>query len=237
MEILPAIDLRGGKCVRLVQGDYAKETVFGDDPAAMAKHWESLGATRLHVVDLEGAKAGESRQLETVAAVVRAVHIPVEVGGGMRTANAAKRVLSLGADRVIMGTAALDREVAATCVHALGEHFVAGIDARGGKVAVRGWVDSTEWRATALARELVALGARWIVYTDIATDGMLQGANVAAMREMVQAVPQAKVIASGGVTTTHDVRALKDAGAAGAIIGMALYTGKLKLEDALRAAE
>ncbi len=236
MEILPAIDLRGGKCVRLLQGDYARETVFGEDPAAMARHWESLGATRLHVVDLDGAKEGRSCELPTVAAIVREVNIPIELGGGLRTAAAAKRALSLGVDRVILGTAALDRAVAADCLQALGEHFVAGIDARDGKVAVRGWLEATDVRAVELAQELVALGARWIVYTDISTDGMLQGANVAAMRELVEAVPEARVIASGGVTTVDDIRRLKDAGAAAAIIGMALYTGKLKLEDALEAA-
>lgn len=236
MEILPAIDLRGGRCVRLVQGDYGRETVFGDDPAAVAQHWASLGATRLHVVDLEGAKEGESRQLDTVAAIVRAVRVPVELGGGIRTLTAAKRALSLGVERVIVGTVALNREVAASFFEALGECGVAGIDAREGKVAVRGWLDTTEVRAVDLARELVGLGARWIVYTDIGRDGMLQGANVAAMREMVEAVPQAKVIASGGVASVQDVRALREAGAAGAIVGMALYTGKLDLRAAIEAA-
>lgn len=237
MEIRPAIDLRGGKCVRLLQGDYARETVFGDDPAAMARHWESLGARHLHVVDLEGAKEGEPRQLDAVAAIVRAVSIPVELGGGIRTVASARRALDLGVSRVIIGTAALERAVAESFFSTFGERVVAGLDARGGKVAVRGWLDTTDVRAVDLAKDLVALGARVIIYTDIAVDGMLSGANLPAMREMVAAVPQAKIIASGGVTSVDDIRALREAGCAGAIIGMALYTGKLKLEDALKAAE
>lgn len=236
MDILPAIDLRGKKCVRLIQGDYGRETVFGDDPAAMARHWESLGAKWLHVVDLEGAKEGEPRQLDTVAAIVRAVNIPVELGGGIRTEESARRALDLGVNRVIVGTASLDREIAGKFAAFLGPHLVAGIDARDGNVAVRGWLETTEIRAVDLAQELVALRINWIVYTDIAVDGMLQGANLPAMREMVAAVPQAKVIASGGVSSVEDIRALRDAGCAGAIIGMALYTGKLRLEDALEAA-
>ena len=236
MDILPAIDLRGGKCVRLLQGDYDRETVFGDDPARMARHWESLGAKHLHVVDLEGAKEGEPRQLDIVAAIVRAVSIPVELGGGIRTEAAARRALDLGVSRVIIGTAALNLETASNLAAFLGQHLAAGIDARDGLVAVRGWLDTTEIKAITLAKELANLGLSWIVYTDIATDGMLQGANIAAMREMVEAVPEAKVIASGGVSSVEDIRALRDAGCAGAIIGMALYTGKLELETALDAA-
>jgi phosphoribosylformimino-5-aminoimidazole carboxamide ribotide isomerase len=236
MEILPAIDLRGGKCVRLLQGDYAQETVFADDPVAMARHWESLGATRLHVVDLEGAKAGHPCQLDTIAAIARSVSIPVEMGGGIRTVALAQQALDIGVERVILGSAALDRAVAVEFASALRGRVVGGIDARDGLVAVRGWLDTTKVKAVDLARELVALGIEWIVYTDIGSDGMLQGANLVAMREMVEAVPEAKVIASGGVTTVEDLRALRAAGAAAAIVGMALYTGKLDLKDALEAA-
>jgi phosphoribosylformimino-5-aminoimidazole carboxamide ribotide isomerase len=236
MEILPAIDLRGGKCVRLIQGDYGRETVFGDDPVAIARHWEEQGATRLHVVDLEGAKEGHPCQLDTVAAIAHGVSIPVEMGGGIRTVRIAREVLAAGLERVILGSAALEPAVAAEFASALPGRVVGGIDARDGLVAVRGWLDTTQVRAVDLARELVALGLEWIVYTDIGRDGMLRGANVEAMQSMVEAVPQAKVIASGGVTTVGDIRALRKAGAAAAIVGMALYTGKLKLEDALRAA-
>jgi phosphoribosylformimino-5-aminoimidazole carboxamide ribotide isomerase len=236
MEIIPAIDLRAGRCVRLVQGDYGKETVFSDDPVEMARHWEEQGAPRLHVVDLDGAREGQPRNLSVVADICAAVAIPVQLGGGIRDELIASRALDLGVQRVIIGTAALDRAVARRLAASLGESLVAGIDARDGMLAVRGWLEATRRKATDLARDLVALGFRWIVYTDIASDGMLKGANVPAMREMIAAVPEARVIASGGVTTVEDVRKLKEAGAAGAIIGMALYTGRLSLQDALEAA-
>jgi len=235
MEILPAIDIRGGKCVRLVQGDYARETVFGDDPAAMARHWEQHGATRLHVVDLDGAKAGEPRNLDVVGRIIEAVSIPVELGGGMRSVEIARRALDLGVERVIIGTAALDPEMARGLFGALGEKAVAGIDARDGRVAVRGWLDVSDVRAVDLARELVGMGAKWVVFTDIGSDGMLQGPNLPALREMVEGVA-ANVIASGGITTAEDVRAVKDTGAAAAIIGRALYEGRVTLEEAMEAA-
>jgi phosphoribosylformimino-5-aminoimidazole carboxamide ribotide isomerase len=236
MEIIPAIDLRAGKCVRLTQGDYNRETVFGDDPVAIAQQWEALGATRLHVIDLEGAKEGEPRQLEVVAAIIRAVKIPIELGGGIRSEAAARQAINIGVDRVIMGTAALDGEKALRLHEMLGESLAGGIDAHGGKVAVRGWVEITDVNAIDLARWLVNLGIHWIVYTDIGSDGMLEGANIPAMREMIEAVPKARIIASGGVTTVEDIRNLRTAGAAAAIVGMALYTGKLNLKAALEAA-
>ncbi len=237
MDIIPAIDLRGGKCVRLLQGDYGREQVFGDDPVEMAKHWESEGASRLHVVDLDGAREGEPRNLDTVAAIVTSVKIPVELGGGLRTIQSAKWALRIGIERVIVGTAALNHQVAEEMVEGLGaEKIAAGIDARGGQVAVRGWLETTQIKAVDLARELVRLGYRHIVYTDITSDGMLRGPNLPAMREMVEAVPEAQVVASGGVTTAEDIEALKEAGVAGAIIGMALYTGKLTVRQALEAA-
>ncbi len=237
MEIIPAIDLRGGKCVRLLQGDYDRETVFGDDPVEMAKHWEAEGASRLHVVDLDGAREGEPRNLDTVAAIVTSVKIPVELGGGMRTVQSARWALRIGVDRVIVGTAALNHQIAEEMAEGLGaEKIAAGIDARGGQVAVRGWLETTQIKAVDLAKELVRIGYRHIVYTDISSDGMLKGPNLPAMREMVEAVPEAQVVASGGVTTTDDIKALKEAGVTGAIIGMALYTGKLTVKQALEAA-
>jgi len=236
MEIIPAIDLRAGRCVRLVQGDYRRQTVFSDDPVATACHWEQQGAPRLHVVDLDGAREGEPHDLSVVADICGAVAIPVQLGGGIRNELAARKALDIGVQRVILGTAALDRELARGLAAALGDSLVAGIDARDGLVAVRGWLEQTATKATDLARDLVALGIRCIVYTDIASDGMLRGANVPAMRAMVAAVPEAQVIASGGVTTTDDIRNLRDAGAAGAIIGMALYTARLTLKEALQEA-
>ena len=232
MEIIPAIDLRGGKCVRLLQGDYSRETVFSDDPPAMAKHWESLGARRLHVVDLDGAREGEPRNLEVVRAICAAVSIPVQLGGGMRNTALAQQALEVGVDRVIVGSAALDPEAAAAFVEEFGERVVAGIDARDGLVAVHGWLDTTSVGAVDLARKLVTLGFRWIVFTDIQRDGTLRGTNITALREMIVAV-SASVIASGGITTVEDLRAARNAGAAGAIVGRALYTGDLDLKAAL----
>jgi len=233
MEVIPAIDLRGGRCVRLLQGDYDRETVFSDDPVEMARHWEEQGAPRLHVVDLDGAREGQPRNLSVVADICEAVGIPVQLGGGIRDELGARRALDLGVQRVIIGTAALNHAVAQALASELGESLVVGIDAKDGMVAVRGWLEATHTKAVNLARELVGLGVRWIVFTDIESDGMLKGANIAAMQEMIERVPEAHVIASGGVTTVADVRRLKEAGAAGAIIGMALYTGTLSLREAL----
>jgi phosphoribosylformimino-5-aminoimidazole carboxamide ribotide isomerase len=235
MEIIPAIDLRGGRCVQLIQGDYEREMVFGDDPPAIAQHWESLGAQRLHVVDLDGAREGEPRNLTVVAGICRAVSVPVELGGGIRSEEIARGALDIGVDRVILGTAALDREVAEAMIGALGESVVAGIDARDGMVAVRGWLDTTEVRALDLARDLVSMGIRWVIFTDIARDGMLGGPNVTALREMVEGV-DASVIASGGIKSVADLHAVRAAGAAGAIIGTALYKGEIDLKEALEAA-
>ncbi|MFB3880349.1 MAG: 1-(5-phosphoribosyl)-5-[(5-phosphoribosylamino)methylideneamino]imidazole-4-carboxamide isomerase [Armatimonadota bacterium] len=236
MEIIPAIDLRGGRCVRLLQGDYAKETVFSEDPGEMARHWEEEGAPRLHVVDLDGAREGKPANLAVIGEICEAVAIPVQLGGGIRDELTARRALDLGVQRVIIGTAALDPLKAEALAASLGDSVVAGIDAKGGMVAVRGWLEVTHTKATELARRLISAGFRWLVYTDIARDGMLQGANVPAMRAMIEAVPEAHVIASGGITTAEDVRKLKQAGAAGAIIGMALYSRRLTLKEALEAA-
>ena len=234
MEIIPAIDLRDGKCVRLLQGDYSRETVFSDDPPAMAKHWESLGASRLHVVDLAGAREGEPRNLDVVRAICATVSIPVQLGGGIRDTAIARQALEVGVDRVIVGSAALDPEAAAAFVEELGERVVAGIDVRDGLVAVHGWLDTTSVGAVDLARKLTALGFRWIVFTDIQRDGTLRGTNIPRLREMVGAV-SASVIAAGGITTVEDVRAARSAGAAGVIVGQALYTGDLDLKAALEA--
>ena len=234
MEIIPAIDLRAGRCVRLVQGRYDRETVFSDDPVAMAGHWEQQGAPRLHVVDLDGAREGEPKNLPVVREICGSVKVPVQLGGGIRSEETARRVLDIGVQRVIIGTAALDPAVAQVIIGALGESVVAGIDARAGRVAVRGWLDTTEVGALDLARRLVGLGARWIVFTDIARDGMLTGPNVPALREMVEGV-KASIIASGGIKSVDDLCAVRDAGAAGAIVGTALYTGRIDLREAIEA--
>jgi len=235
MEIIPAIDLRGGKCVRLVQGRYDRETVFSDDPVEMARRWEREGARRLHIVDLDGAREGQPRNLAVVEGIARAVEIPVQLGGGIRSEETARQALAAGVQRVIIGTAALDRASARRMADALGEALAAGIDARDGRVAVRGWLEMSEVKAVDLAREMAGLGIRWIVFTDIGQDGMLAGPNTSALRELVKA-SRASIIASGGISSAADIRAVKEAGAAGAIIGTALYTGRLSLKEALEAA-
>jgi phosphoribosylformimino-5-aminoimidazole carboxamide ribotide isomerase len=234
MEVIPAIDLRGGKCVRLVQGQYDQETVYSDDPPAMARHWESLAASRLHVVDLDGAKTGEPRNLDVVAAIVRAVDIPVQLGGGIRSKEVARRALDLGVQRVIIGTAALDRGRTQQMLESLGDAVAAGIDAREGRVAVRGWLDTTDVEALELARQLDAIGVRWIVFTDIERDGMLTGPNVQSLHAVASQV-KASIIASGGITSIEHLHAVRRAGADGAIVGTALYTGRLDLKEAIEA--
>jgi phosphoribosylformimino-5-aminoimidazole carboxamide ribotide isomerase len=231
VQILPAIDLRGGRCVRLRQGDYAQETVFGADPAAMARRWVEEGATYLHLVDLDGAKEGRPVNGESVRAIVTASGVPCQLGGGMRTRDHVGEVLSWGVARVIIGTRALQSPqwLEQICAEFPGR-VVLGIDAKGGRVATQGWLDVSDIGALDLARSLAQLPLAALVYTDISRDGMLEGANVDAMAEMAAAVP-IPVIASGGVTSLDDVRRLAAAGLAGCIVGRALYEGQLRLRE------
>ena len=231
MQIYPAIDLRGGQCVRLRQGDYEQETVFGADPAAMARRWVGEGATHLHLVDLDGAKKGRPVNEASVRAIVATSKVPCQLGGGLRTREHIAQGLSWGVDRVIIGTKALHSPdwLAEMCATFPGK-IVLGIDAKGGRVATQGWLDVSDVGAIDLASSLATLPLAAIVYTDISRDGMMQGANVPAMAEMVAAV-SIPVIASGGVTTLDDIRRLRDAGVAGCIVGRALYEGKLHLRE------
>jgi len=236
MEIWPAIDLRGGNCVRLLQGDYSRETVFGRDPAAMARRWVAAGAPCLHLVDLDGARDGRSVNREAIKAIVAAVDIPCELGGGIRDEETIGQMLDLGLTRLVIGTKALKdpawfREM---CRRFPGRLAV-GIDARDGHVATDGWLATSEVSATELAREISREPIAAIIYTDIARDGMMAGPNFAAMDEMNRAV-QVPVVASGGVTTADDVRRLAELGLTGCIIGRTLYEGKLTLSAALAAA-
>ncbi len=236
MQVWPAIDLRGGKCVRLQQGDYARETVFGADPAAMARHWVELGAKRLHVVDLDGARYGQQANLASVEAILAAVSVPCQLGGGIRDEATVRHMLDLGLSRLVVGTRAL-RDPAwfrAACRQFPGR-LALGIDARHGRVATHGWSHTSDVAATELAQQFTGEPLAAIIYTDIATDGMLEGPNVIAVRQMIQAV-NVPVIASGGVTNQHDVGQLARAGAAGCIIGRALYENRLTLMHALAAA-
>jgi phosphoribosylformimino-5-aminoimidazole carboxamide ribotide isomerase len=237
VEIWPAIDLRGGKCVRLQQGDYQRETVFSDDPASMARQWVDLGAKHLHLVDLDGARGGQPANLASVQAIIEAVDVPCEVGGGIRTEWAIRRLLELGLARLIVGTLAL-REPAwfRRMCSAFPGKLVLGIDARNGRAATEGWLETSGVAATELARQFADLPIAAVIYTDIATDGMLSGPNFEAMAEMQRAV-NLPVIASGGVTTREDVARLAAIPMAGCIIGRALYEGTLTLPEALAAAE
>ncbi len=236
MEIWPAIDLRGGKCVRLQQGDYARETVFGDDPVAMAAKWVAQGATRLHLVDLDGARDGRLENRQAVAAIVQSLDIPCELGGGMRDEQAIQELLELGVSRLVVGTRALKEPewFLKMCEQHPGK-MVLGLDARDGKVATDGWLETSDRSAIEFVQLFERAPLAAIVYTDIAQDGMLQGPNVAAMQDMKQAAA-APVVASGGVTTADDVRQLAAAGLDGCIIGRALYEGGLLLADVLQAA-
>jgi phosphoribosylformimino-5-aminoimidazole carboxamide ribotide isomerase len=237
MEVWPAIDLRGGKCVRLVQGDYARETVFGHDPAAMARQWVAAGGRQLHLVDLDGAREGHTVNRAAIAAIVQAVDVPCELGGGIRDEATVRELLSLGLTRLVVGTQAIKHPdwFRGMCRQYPGRLAV-GIDARDGRVATEGWRETSEVAATELARSLAGEPLAAIIYTDIAQDGMLSGPNLAAMAEMAAAVT-VPVVASGGVTTAEDVRRLARTGVAGCIIGRALYEGTLILSEAIAAAQ
>jgi phosphoribosylformimino-5-aminoimidazole carboxamide ribotide isomerase len=237
-EIIPAIDLRGGKCVRLEEGDATRATEYGDDPVAMALHWQAEGAARLHLVDLDGAFAGGPAQLDAAAAIFRALSIPVQFGGGVRSLEQVARLLDLGAARVIVGTLAVERpDLVEQAVRRHGAAaIVAGIDARNGMVAVRGWVESTTTTAVELGLRMRELGIERVVYTDVARDGMLRGVNVEETENLARRTGL-RVIASGGVARLEDLeelRARSASGIEGAILGRALYERKLDLRQALR---
>lgn len=237
MQIWPAIDLRGGKCVRLRQGDYAQETVYGEDPAEMARHWVAEGAECLHLVDLDGAKAGAAANREAIADIVAAVDVPCELGGGIRDEAAIDDYLEMGLARLVIGTRALrEPDWFRSVAQARPNRLVLGIDARDGKVATDGWLATSEQDAVEMAHQFADLPVAAIIYTDIAKDGMLAGPNLPAMEAMRNAV-KAPVIASGGVTTLEDVARLAEIPMAGCIIGRALYEGRITLAGAIGAVE
>lgn len=237
MQVWPAIDLRSGRCVRLRQGDYGQETVFGEDPAAMARHWVALGAECLHLVDLDGAKDGAPANLASVRAIVATAGVPCELGGGIRTEEAIRQLLDLGLARLVIGTLAIKQpEWFRQMCRAFPGRLALGVDARNGQVATDGWLETSETTAVGLARQFADEPLAAVIYTDIATDGMLAGPNVAAMTEMQRAI-DLPVVASGGVTTAADVAALAAVPMAGCIIGRALYERTLTLPEALTAAQ
>ena len=232
--ILPAIDLRGGKCVNLVQGIASQETIFSDAPVEMALRWEAEGAEYLHLVDLDGAFQGESANLHIVIQIIAELDIPVQLGGGIRSMEQLETILALGVDRAILGTVALKQPglVKQACAK-YGARVAVGIDARDGRVATDGWLEVSKKSAVEFAQEMSEV--QTFIYTDIKSDGMLKGPNVDATADVIDAV-SADVIASGGVTSLADIAALKQIGASGAIVGRALYTGDLALSDAIATA-
>jgi phosphoribosylformimino-5-aminoimidazole carboxamide ribotide isomerase len=227
VQIFPAIDLRGGRCVRLRQGDYNQETVFGDDPAAMARRWVDAGASWLHLVDLDGAKEGRPINGESVRRIVEATGVSCQLGGGIRNDLHIAEALNWGVKRVILGTRALkDPDWLQQVSFRFPQQIVLGIDAKQGRVATDGWLEVSTVRAVDLAKKCAAWPLAAIVYTDISKDGMLEGPNFEGLAEMVEAVPL-PIIASGGVTTLKDIGRLAELKLAGCIVGRALYEGRL----------
>ena len=238
MLVIPAIDIKNGQCVRLRQGRADAVSVYGEDPVAMAQHWEQEGAPYLHIVDLDGAFQGKPVHGDLIERIAKAVRIPIEVGGGLRTDDDIRTMLDRGVDRVVVGTrAGTDAASLARLAESFGVRLAVGIDARQGRVQIKGWVETTPLRAVDLARRAQAAGIRWIIYTDTGKDGMLTGVNVAAVREMCDAV-SCQVIASGGVSSVQDVAALRKlerANLAGVIVGRALYERTVTLKELLTA--
>ncbi|MBI2864946.1 MAG: 1-(5-phosphoribosyl)-5-[(5-phosphoribosylamino)methylideneamino]imidazole-4-carboxamide isomerase [Chloroflexi bacterium] len=235
MIVIPAIDLRDGRCVRLFQGDYSQTTVFSDKPVKVARRWQAEGARWLHVVDLDGAASGQPANLQVVREIVRAVDIPVQLGGGVRNLDAIETALDAGVRRVMLGTAAVeDESLIATACRRFGDAIVVAVDAKEGLVATRGWKEKTAVSAIDLVRRVRELGVERVLYTDISRDGTLTEPNFEAIGELLSSVDIA-VIAAGGVSSVAHLRRLKALGAEAAVAGKALYTGDLSLPEALEA--
>ncbi|HZJ83184.1 MAG TPA: 1-(5-phosphoribosyl)-5-[(5-phosphoribosylamino)methylideneamino]imidazole-4-carboxamide isomerase [Clostridia bacterium] len=234
MYIYPAIDVKNGKCVRLVQGDANRETIYHENPIEVAKQWEGMGAKFLHIVDLDGAFQGESQNLAIIEELITSISIPVQIGGGIRTMDNIDRLLKYpGVARVILGTSAItQRELLETAIETYGNRIAVGIDAKDGKVAIRGWVEKTEIDAVEFGKQIKEIGVDTVIYTDISKDGMLLGPNLSATQAMIQETGL-NIIASGGVSKLDDLAQVRQIGASGVIIGQALYTGAIDLIDAL----
>ena len=237
MEVIPAIDIKDGKCVRLYQGDYNRETIFSEDPVAVALDWQAQGAGRLHLVDLDGAASGEVCNMAAIEAVVKQVGLPVQLGGGIRDEATVDRLLSVGIDRVILGTVAVEQpELVKRLCREFGEAIVIGIDARDGRVATHGWQRGTEVTALELGQSMANSGVSRLIYTDIKRDGTLTEPNFEGVAELVDGVGAA-VIAAGGISALGHLTRLRELGVEGAIVGKALYTGDLNLREALAIVE
>lgn len=237
MIIYPAIDIKDGRCVRLVQGQFNDVTVYSDHPVEMAYRFEQLGAEYIHVVDLDGARLGSPQNTAVISEMAVKLGIPVQLGGGIRTIETIEIILCKGIERVILGTSAVNnQELVKKAVRSFGKNLAVAIDAKDGLVAIEGWAKTSEFTAIGFAKRMEELGANVIIYTDISRDGMLKGPNLKAMEEMVKAV-KIDVIASGGVTSLQDIKDLKNIGVSGAIVGKALYTGGIDLKEAIAAAK
>ena len=236
MEVIPAIDLRDGKCVRLYQGDYDQQTVYSDDPVEVAVRWGDLGAPRLHVVDLDGARQGAPANLKVLEDILSSVSLPVQFGGGVRTVETAKAVAALGVDRVMVGTVAADSPelIEALCQVLTPAVVVVSVDARDGYVATEGWTESSRVRAADLIDRMMAMGVERFLYTDITRDGTLGGPNLAAIRELAARGP-VKLMAAGGIASVAHLVGMAGLGIEAAVVGRALYTGDVDLPEALAA--
>jgi phosphoribosylformimino-5-aminoimidazole carboxamide ribotide isomerase len=233
MILYPAIDIRGGRCVRLIEGDFDRETSYDSDPSLAARRWVEAGAEWLHVVDLDGAVQGRPSNDQAVAQIRAAVDVPIQLGGGLRQLTDLEEAFDAGVDRVILGTAALrDPELVINAVSRWGEQIAIALDARDGRLATDGWLDQTDTHAVEVAKRLAGSGVRHFIYTDIRRDGTLSGPNVEGLGELIEEV-DADVIASGGVASTADLKAVATIGASGAIIGRALYDGRIDLAEAI----
>ncbi len=236
MNIFPAIDLYEGKAVRLFKGDYAQMTVYSEDPLSVARDFEAAGATHIHLVDLEGAKSGDTPNLETVRSIVESTALFTEIGGGIRSMETVERYLAVGVDRVILGTAAVtDPAFLKAALAAHGDHIAVGVDIRDGKVAIKGWTETADLDAMDFCRDLQAMGVKTVICTDISRDGAMQGTNRALYRTMSDELTL-DIVASGGVSDMDDVKALAATGLYGAIIGKAYYTGAIDLRRAIEVA-
>jgi phosphoribosylformimino-5-aminoimidazole carboxamide ribotide isomerase len=233
MILYPAIDIRGGRCVRLIEGDFNRETAYDSDPSLAARRWEQAGAEWLHVVDLDGAVAGRPTNGKAVAQIRAAVDVPIQLGGGLRLLTDLEDAFGAGVDRAILGTVALrDPELLIGAVARWGERIAVALDARDGRLATDGWLGQTDSRAVEVAQRLAGSGVRHFVYTDIRRDGTLSGPNVPGLRELIEKV-NADVIASGGIASLDDIKAVASVGASGAIVGRALYDGRIDLAEAV----
>lgn len=234
MIIIPAIDIKDNKFVRLVQGNFGNETIYGDNPVAIAKKWQNLGAEYIHIVDLDGAKTGKQANNETIKKIVKEIDIPVELGGGIRNLDSVKNNLDLGIDRVIIGTAAInDKNFLKQAVKLYGNRICVSLDAKDGKIAIEGWQKISKLDAFDYIEDLINIGVETIVYTDISKDGMLSGPNF-KIYEKIVAKFNINVIASGGMSSIDDLKKLNEIGVYGAIIGKALYDKKIDLREAVK---